>query len=718
MLTVRLSARVVTPVIAIAVLAAVACTSSPESPATVAGSADGGTEEVIPFTNIAVQALGEKAQVDNRYPGAAIFDYDRDGDLDFYVTVGEEHALLEVTTGGPNLLFRNDGNSEFTEVAEQAGVAVPESNSSGAVACDFDNDGYQDLYVGAHGRIGDNLDYRSTRSFPGLLDAQKDRLFHNNRDGTFTEITESAFGPAVNVRSAQSPACADVDGDGWPDLFVSNRGDVDFVRFNTPRHHGHYNALYRNNGDLTFSDITEDAGLMGPEIVMRDPLGDPMKFEDPRTGGYLEGYDPALLDAMYKQVGDPTGETWTSLFFDHDDDGDADLWQADDGDRLKVYRNDSTPGEIRFTLIGREMGVDKAGSWMGFAVGDYDGDADLDVFVVNIGSHSMIRPPAQVPSGDCAYPARFEWGTCYHQLFRNDGTAEAPGMGTVGRFFDVAQSTIVEVSTLMPPAVLEPSRSRRVDPYWQVPTGLAAYDFGFSAAFFDYENDGDQDLYWLGAIVARGEGPRGLDYPGGGRMLRNTGAGEFEDITVESHLIDAQGVDYSILDPDDPAFNAARQRIGLAYHENGKGLARGDLNGDGYVDLIGTNSSGEILDRFDQPEYVEGPLFMWMNGGGQNHWITLRLKGRMAVDGTGSNADALGARVYVDAKVDGDDMLTQVQEVTASSAFLSMNSLDVHFGLGAATEADEITIRWPSGVTQVIDGAKADQVLEVTEPAT
>lgn len=712
--------------LAAALLAVViaACTSAPApSPASAKPDQPTGAStvtkparpagDVVPFTNIADGALGENALIENRYPGVALFDYDRDGDIDFYVTSAEVNAPLEETRGGPNKLFRNDGGGSFTEVAEEAGVAALESNSSGVVACDFNNDGYQDLYVGAYGRIGDGLDYRSVDASLDLREVVKDRLFLNKGDGTFQDITDSAFGAAANVRSAGSVACADVDGDGWLDLFVGNRADQDFVRFDNPRHHGHYNVLYRNNGDLTFADVTDEAGLRGPQIVMRDPFGDPIVWQDAETGVRTEGYDTRLRDAMGNLVGDPTAQTWAVLFFDHDDDGDPDLWLADDGDRLKVYRNDSTPGKIKFTSIGRAMGVDQAGAWMGFALGDHDGDADLDVFVTNIGFHPLTRDLPTTPGGDCAYGHQFDWGTCLHYLLQNDGTTEAPGVGTIGLFHDVAGATMVKPSQVMPPDSLDPSN---IQPHWQVPTGLAAYDFGFGAAFFDYENDGDQDLYWLGSIIARGEGPKGMLFPGPGRMLRGDGRGAFEDITVESRLLDIQGVDYSILDRTDPRFNADRQRIHPRFHENGKGLAKGDLNGDGYVDLIGTNSNGATFAESGEIEIVSGPLFVWMNGGGENHWITLRLKGRRAVDGTGSNADAVGARVYLKAKLNGEEALTQVQDVLASSTFLSMNNLDLNFGLGDATKVGEIAIHWPSGVTQVLENIDADQVLEITEP--
>ena len=688
----NLARLLVFPILCALVMLSVGCTDESQSE-----DSDNG---VAPFTNIAPDALGGKAFVINRYPGVAIFDYDRDEDMDFYVTQEE---------GGPNFLFRNEGGAEFSEVSEEAGVAAVESNSTGVAACDFDNDGYQDLYVGAHGRKGDGLDYRSADESDGLRTAIADRLFRNKGDGSFEDVTLSAFGDAVNIRSAMSVACADVDGDGWLDIYVANRADFDFVRFTVPQHHGHYNALYRNNGDMTFSEISEEAGVRGGTITMRAPDGLPIEFYDYETGEFIEGYDSRLSDRFGNRVGDPTGQSWAALFFDHDDDGDPDLWVAHDGDHLEVYRNDTAGGAVAFTPIASEMGVDVTGQWMGFALGDYDSDEDLDVFVTNIGYHPLTRRPVPFPGADCAYTHQFDWGTCLHFLLRNDGVSEN---GTLPRFAEVTGETRVEESAIMPPMSLDPAN---IYPGWEAPSGLAAYDFGFGTAFFDYENDGDQDLYWLGSLVSRGEGPGGLLYPGAGRMMRGDGAGGFEDITVRARLLDIQDVDYSVLDTISDEFDARAQRIGPEFHENGKGLAKGDLNGDGFVDLIATNSSGDL--RVDGGvRFTKGPLFVWLNGGEGGNWLTLRLKGGMAIRGQGSNADGIGARVYLSAKVDGESATTQVQEALGSSTFLSMNSLDMTFGLGDADRADEIVIRWPSGVTQRLEDVGANRVVLVEEP--
>ena len=670
--------------------------------------------DVTPFTNVAPSALENGSdlwadQVWNYRPGVVVFDFDRDGDLDFYVTAGQGH---------PNFLYRNDGNASFVNVAELAGVASPESHSSGAVACDIDNDGFQDLYVGARGPGGSRLDYRSALgedvAAKELREATKDRLFRNRGDGTFTEITDPAFGDGFNVRSAASAACADVDGDGWLDIFVGNLVSEDFRDFSGPNHPGHYNVLYRNNGDLTFTDISEEAGVKGPPIVLRHPDGSPVLFDDPQTGKTYEGYDPSVTDKLGNRVGDPTGQTHAVLFFDYDDDGDPDLWVANDGDRLHLFRNDSAPGQIKFVPVADAMGIDKVGAWMGFAVGDYDGDSDLDVFVTNMGFHPLLMEPREQASGICSYSMRFEWGTCAHFLLRNDGASATSDTGMLRRFADVAPSTDVVPSPLMPPESLD---SAGVHSELAMPSGLAAYDFGFGATFFDFENDGDSDLYWLGSTIARGQGPGGDLFPAAGRMLRADGRGTFEDITVRAHLLDIQDFDYSSVDAADPGVTARLTGLMVALHENGKGLAHGDFNGDGYVDLIATNSSGPVVVQGFETEMLRGPLFLWMNGGGEHHWLTLRLEGRMAIDGTGSNADGVGARVYVKTTRGSEtEPLVQVQEVRAGSSYLSMDSVDLEFGVGTATVVDEITVLWPSGRTQTLTDISVDQAISITEP--
>ncbi|MDA1190046.1 MAG: VCBS repeat-containing protein, partial [Chloroflexi bacterium] len=160
----------------------------------------GPTSPVVPFTDMAAGVLGDGAQLWNFLPGVAIFDYDRDGDMDVYFTQ---------MGGEPNLLYRNDGDMVFLEVGTQAGVTLMDRYSTGVVACDVDNDGFHDLYVGAAGNPEDDLDYRS----PSETQGNKDALLRNNGDGTFTDVTDTAFGDGVNVRSASTIACADVDND-------------------------------------------------------------------------------------------------------------------------------------------------------------------------------------------------------------------------------------------------------------------------------------------------------------------------------------------------------------------------------------------------------------------------------------------------------------------------------------------------------------------------
>ena len=681
--------------------------------------------------------MGSDFMIWNDRPGVAVFDYDRDGDHDVFITSDTGHA---------NFLYDNDGDGSLVDAAADAGVAAVSTNSSGVVACDVNNDGYQDLYVGALGVIGDNLDFRSAlgsdEQARELRQAVTDRLFLNRGDGTFEDITETAFGDSANVRSASSVACADVDSDGWLDLYVANLGDPDFRTFSSPSHPGHYNMLYLNRRDGTFEEMAERAGVRGDQIVMRGYDGEPVMFEDADTGETFQGYDPSDMDRWGNRVGEPTGQTHAAAFFDYDDDRDPDLFVADDGNRFHLYRNDSTPGNPVFTSVAADMGLDAVGAWMGFAFGDYDGDSDLDVFVTNMGYHLVMRPPKEEVSGTCEYHIQFAWANCFHYLLRNErngelrmvneeraGRGESPAPMERGSrsnstfpipnssfgFTDVAPTVEITPSPDMPPLSLNPSR---VHGTFEPPTGLAAYDFGFGATFFDYDNDGDQDLYWLGSTIGRGDGPGGQVFPAAGRMLEGFGDGTFRDITIEARLLDILGVDYSERGPDDPLNNVNARKMNPKYHENGKGLAHGDLNGDGYLDLIGTNSSGPVWQgSFETMSRMKGPIFLWMNGGGSHNWISLRLQGRMALDGTGSNADGIGARVYLKYTPDGaDEPAVQVQEVRAGSSYLSMDSIELEFGLGQAESVDEITVLWPSGKEQTIQDIVVNQALLITEP--
>ena len=281
------------------------------------------TPAVTPFSNVASTALDKGSDVWNDRPGVAVFDYDRDGDMDFYLTQEGEH---------PNLLYRNDGDGSFTDVAATAGVTLTQSYSTGVAACDVGNDGYQDLYVGACGSPADKLDFRS----PSEGQGNNDSLLLNNGDGTFRDISDSAFGLEKNLRAATSVACADVDRDGWLDIYVGNLAAQDFRSLSSPSHPGHGNMLYRNNGDLTFTEVSKQAGVRGPQILMRDRDGRPLLFEDPETGETYHGYDSTDNDRMGNRIGEPTGQTHAVLFLDYDDDGDPDLWVANDGDRLHL----------------------------------------------------------------------------------------------------------------------------------------------------------------------------------------------------------------------------------------------------------------------------------------------------------------------------------------------------------------------------------------------
>lgn len=244
----------------------------------------------------AIAGIGNSGQ--NR--GVSIIDFDRDGWEDIYFT----------RLDGPNPLYRNNGDCTFSEVGALAGVAYAGASGT-AVWGDLDNDGWPDLVLG-------------NRREPS-------RIYHNNGDGTFTDITFDS-GIAVNAQ-VMSVGLADVDSDGRLDIYFANLGEQ--------------NALYHNNGDGTFADYTYVSGVLDEGIAM--------------------------------------GTT----FFDYDRDGDPDLYLTHDANQPNIlYEN---VGGGNFVDVSRASGLDLAAQGMGVDVADVDGDGWPDVYITNLYENVLFR---------------------------------------------------------------------------------------------------------------------------------------------------------------------------------------------------------------------------------------------------------------------------------------------------------------------------------------
>jgi hypothetical protein len=323
--------------------------------------------------------------------GVAVADYDGDGFEDLYLT-----AL------GPNHLFHNNGDGRFTDVTKQAGVGDPRFSTS-AAWLDYDRDGRLDLFVGNYCRwspatnkvcLNPNGVRRmcSPGEYPGVASA----LYHNNGDGTFTDVTPRAGLSATSAGKALGVLTWDADGDGWLDLIVANDLEP--------------NLLFRNNHDGTFTERGVQAGIAyGSRGKPRAGMGiDTADTTDAGRESILignfarEGLAQFLSDGQgnFNDVADQTGLSEASLpfltfgvaFADYDGDGFKDVFTAnghispaeeatdDYAMRMQAFHND---GAGRFREASAELGPAFADKriWRGLAVGDYDGDGDPDLLV-------------------------------------------------------------------------------------------------------------------------------------------------------------------------------------------------------------------------------------------------------------------------------------------------------------------------------------------------
>lgn len=489
--------------------------------------------------------------------GVALLDYNNDGLLDIFLVNG---GLVTNPAQSPdnfnrhdprywNRLYRQNKDGSFTDVTKEAGLsnAGDGNYGMGVAVGDYDNDGYPDIFVTNYGR---NI------------------LYHNNGDGTFTDVTAKA-GVAGGGWSV-SAGFFDYDNDGKLDLFVTRYMDWD------TKHNkdcgGNYhtycppeefpsttNILYHNNGDGTFTDVSKKSGIAAKK-----------------------------------------GRALGVAFADYDGDGFTDIFVSNDGMQQYLYHNN---GNGTFTEVGMEAGValsedGRRLSGMGTVFQDYDNDGKPDVIVTEL--------PREI-----------------YGVYHNDGD---------GSFT-----------------------------YRSLETGLGLLSSGSSGwgvGLEDFHNNGKEDLF-----VAQGH------------VLDNV-----EKIDPSLHYLEPP----LLAANNDGRFE--RIESGSTAAVAARGAAFGDLNNDGWQDVVVTTLGGH-------PQ-------VFMNKGGKLHWLTITLRG------TRSNRDGYGARVQVNG---------ETRFATSAGSYLSSSDKRLHFGLGTAEKA-EVDIKWPSGIHQTLKDVHADQFLEVREP--
>jgi len=536
-------------------------------------------------------------------------------------------VLLACALASPAAKAQETTLPVFADITKEAGIDfthnfgddelnnIIETTGPGCGFFDCDGDGDLDVYLINGCYIGKKgFSHPRGRVFEGKL---TNKLFRNNGDGTFTDVTEHSgtgdkgFGMAC--------AAADYDNDGDLDLFVTNYGP---------------NVLYRNNGDGTFTDVTREAGVyddrwgIGCTFLDIDQDGD----VDLYVGNYLQ-FEPNYR-LFYAPDHFPPPDSYL---------GDADI----------LYRNN---GDGTFTDITKEAGVYfPDGRAMGVASGDYNNDGHMDIFVAND-----------------AMPNYF---------FENDGTGHfkeialesGAGFGQSGNAVSAMGPDFGDVDRDGWMDILVPDM-RYGALYYNLHNGLfdeksAAMGIAtvlgqytsWGGGFFDYDNDGYLDIF-----VANGDPHKVVAQED--VLFHNDRGKGFVDVSAKSG----------------PYFDEQEYV--------GRGASFGDIDNDGDLDILIAN--------------LAGPAVLLRNdGGNRNNWLLVRTVG------TKSNRDGVGARLV--AKT-GD--LTQVADVRAGSGYLSMYDLRVHFGIGTSPTVDSLDIRWPSGIVQTLKDVPANQILTVTEP--
>lgn len=334
--------------------------------------------------------VSRKAGVDDSFytMGAAIGDYNNDGYPDIYLC-----------NYGANVLYRNEGNGKFTNVTKKAGVAGLQECSIGAVWFDYDLDGYLDIYIGNYLNFDPEYKYfYAPDGFPGPMayDAESDYLYHNNGDGTFTDVTREMGIIDLDGR-AMGVGAIDYDDDGWMDIYVANDHTLNYLW------HNDEGKKFTDRGTMSgtaFSQAGEATVSMSVDFAdyNNDGLMDLFVSDDTYCSLYQNLGNGVFADRSYPAgIATIAGQFvgWTSSFVDYDNDGDADIFKTN-GALKHLYGHEDqlfdNQGAGQFKDISNGLGKYFHDEYVGrgACLGDYDNDGDFDIYIANLNNRGIF----------------------------------------------------------------------------------------------------------------------------------------------------------------------------------------------------------------------------------------------------------------------------------------------------------------------------------------